>query len=990
MLPVLLLATPQLISAQDALPEPAVSRDYLVENWLADEGLPHDTICSITQDKQGYLWLCTPPYGLVRFDGERFETFGQEVSPSLTRGEVWQLLSDRKSGLWMTTRRFGLLRFSNGVVDSYGWPLLTMPVALDSIAQDKDGIIWAVTDKGKFGKLVGEKLVTVGDLSEFTKGPMLFTLKTGKSGEIWFHKQDTYGQIVAGVVTNVVRIPGSVINLTPSKDGGMWLSTGKDLRHLLRGQTNTEPIPVPLPFATNDAYNVTTIYEDRTGTLWIGTLRQGLLRWVNGQLQQIEGVHHIIQAIGEDSEGNLWVGTSGGGLFKVRPRIFRVTGVREGLPEVMVASVGENWIVPRVGGPQKILWDGSLEKLPKFSEGVISVLPDSSGGVWFGTTDSRVIHFTKDGQRSALRTSLMSNRQTRVLHCDRKGNLWIASWPVGLSVLPADNPQRFQEFATQKFNGAAITAIAENKAGVVWIGTSLGEIHRWDGHDWVTYSSTNGLPGSPIGALLFSQDDTLWVGTLGGGLGCLSNGQFKFTSQATGLPYNVISQLIEDDYGWLWVGSARGIFRLRMAELIVYMTGHIKSVTAVQFGRGDGLEHIQCSDGYQPSVWKTATGELRFATSRGVVTVNPAKLPVNPQPPPLVLEQVLVDGIAATNFLKLQLPHNHQRIQFRFTALSFTSPEKVHCRWKLSGFEESWNEDGQDRVAVYPRLSPGHYQFRFTACNNDGVWNENPIVLDFEVNPAFWQTTWFRVCAGILLVGLILTSARAIEMVRIRQKIKRMEAAHALDRERIRIARDLHDDLGARLTQMAFATDIAAAELGDPVATKAQLREVSEQARSATRSLDETVWMVDPRKDSLPQLVGYCSHYADDFFRRTPISCRQQICLSPPDYPLDGELRHQLFSAIKEAFTNVLKHSGATEVWLRIAVRGRRLCILIRDNGSGFSPVAESSRHGVENMRARLEAVNGGCILRSKLGRGTRIFLWVLLPSDAKAPTTKR
>jgi signal transduction histidine kinase len=206
----------------------------------------------------------------------------------------------------------------------------------------------------------------------------------------------------------------------------------------------------------------------------------------------------------------------------------------------------------------------------------------------------------------------------------------------------------------------------------------------------------------------------------------------------------------------------------------------------------------------------------------------------------------------------------------------------------------------------------------------------------------------------------------------------RLKQAHALERERVRIARDLHDDLGARLTQMAFATDIAAMNLTDPVATHSQLRDVSEQARQATRALDETVWMVDPRKDSLPQLVGYCSQYATNFFHRTPIGCRQQICSQPPDYPLGGELRHHLFAAYKEALNNVLKHSGASEVMVRISVRGRKLLILIRDNGRGFTPEqADGSRNGLKNMNSRLEAIGGSCVLRSKPGRGTRVLLRV-------------
>jgi signal transduction histidine kinase len=180
---------------------------------------------------------------------------------------------------------------------------------------------------------------------------------------------------------------------------------------------------------------------------------------------------------------------------------------------------------------------------------------------------------------------------------------------------------------------------------------------------------------------------------------------------------------------------------------------------------------------------------------------------------------------------------------------------------------------------------------------------------------------------------------------------------------------------------MAFATDIAAMNLTDPIATHAQLRDVSEQARQATRSLDETVWMVDPSKDSLPQLAGYCSQYAYNFFQRTPISCRQYICARLPNYPLDGELRHHLFAAYKEVLNNALKHSNANEVIVRISVHEKTLYILIRDNGKGFTPAqGEGSRNGLKNMNSRLAAIGGSCVLRSKPGRGTRVLLRINFP----------
>ena len=960
------------LGAQVLLPEIPVSHDYLVENWQIEQGLPRNTISSVVQDQLGYLWLGTP-YGLVRFDGERFETWGQNVSPQLANGGVKQLLADTNATLWVVSDRFGLLRLAGGGLQRFGMDSLPLGVPVDSVARDKHGIQWVIMSDGKLLKLVGDKFVPVDDLSRFAKGPTPFTLITDIHGGMCFQKQNSYGWIENGVVTNETRLSRSVIRLAPARDGGMWLSTGKELRHIFPGQTNLVTVKLPPEF---NRYSVGTLYEDRAGTLWVGTAQSGLLRLVKGQLQRIEGVHNAVLSIVEDREGNLWIGTDGGGLFKLRPRGFNL------IPEENVVSVSEDWVAKSGDKPRKLRTGGRLETVEDKPSAIVSALTDAAGGVWFGTTYNWIFYLSKDGLQSSIRLLLSPtpNRQLRVLHLDRQGNLWVGGNPDGLFFLPVGKTNEFVNLSPQKFD-KPVTAIAESKQGEVWVGTRLGEVHRWNGHDFVSYGVTNGLEGSPIGALTFSRDGRLWVGTLGDGLGCWWDGKFKFVTLADGLPDNVISQLIEDDAGWFWVGSSRGIFRVCMSELVEFMAGRGKEVAAVLFGRSEGLENIQCSAGYQPSVWKTAAGELRFATSKGVVTVNPALLPVNLLPPPLVLEQVLVDGVAMTNSAELQLPHDYKQIHFSYAALSLTAPDRVRYRRQLTGFDTGWVEDGRERMSTYPRLPPGRYEFRFTACNNDGLWNEKPVRLAFVVKPAFWQTAWFRAVALLAFAGVVAAVARSISTLRLRRQLQRLEQERVITRERARIARDLHDDLGARLTQMAFLADLTAVEPTASGEVQTQLREFSKQARQATSSLDETVWMVNPEKDSLPHLIEYLRHYADEFFRRTRIRCWLRICINPPECSLSGEVRQQIFFAVKEALTNVLKHSGATEVSIHINVRRPLLRIVITDNGRGFSAATlEKPRHGLANLEHRLREIGGRCVVRPALGGGTRVAMRVRLP----------
>jgi signal transduction histidine kinase len=399
------------------------------------------------------------------------------------------------------------------------------------------------------------------------------------------------------------------------------------------------------------------------------------------------------------------------------------------------------------------------------------------------------------------------------------------------------------------------------------------------------------------------------------------------------------------------------------------------------------LVNVQCTVGSQPSVWRTLAGELRFATSRGVVSFNPAALPMNFRPPPLVLENVLVDGVPLRMRDEIRLPHNFKKLEFNYTALSFVAPEKLSFLRRLLGFDEEWIEDGPARTAAYPRLPPGPYAFEFTACNNDEVWNDEVLRLHFEVVPAYWQTAWFRVVMLAAFAGLVGGSVLAGARMRLRRKLARLEQVNALERERARISRDLHDDLGARLTQMTLLTDLAAEDPATSAEVKSQIREVAVQARSAVQSLDETVWMINPQKDSLVHVVAYIAQYAEQFFRSTPVNCRMQICRDLPECIMPGTLRRDILMLVKESFNNVQKHSGAGEVRLRIAVRAGTLRISIRDNGRGFpSGDAKAQRHGLTSMRQRAEAAGIRMAIHSRTGMGTLVALRLRLGSLEARP----
>ncbi len=973
------IAPPAQADAPDsAAPSATDTGEYLIQNWQTEEGLPRNTITALAQDRQGYLWLGTPN-GLIRFDGVRFVALEGQVSAALAQGAVQSLLCDDAGVLWIATRRAGLLRYQDGAVLA-GPPMKPGgPAAIDSIAQDGRGKIWATEGNGRLDQVATNTFLPAAQLGKIAHGPMLFRLKTDMTGQLWFFKQNTFGQLQNGQPTNIVAYPDSVILLAPGAGGGLWISTGRDLRYWTNGAAITIAATLPEKFGI---YGVTALYEDRAGTLWVGSAGHGLFRFRHGKLEPVGNIDQKISEILEDAEGNLWVATDGAGLFKLRPRVFDILGKNRGLPRDSVFSVCEDWVAPNGTGGGKILPAGRVEMFPELERvGILSVLEDGVGGVWLGTSSGRLLHQTGDGQLLPEVALESNSQQLRVLYRDQKGDLWIGCFSHGLFRLAAGEPRRLQNFSSAGFANDSVTAIAEDGHGVVWIGTSQGEVWSFADGKFLRLGRTEGLPGFSIGALLAAPDGALWVGTLGGGLGQLQNGKARFLRSETGLADNVITQLIKDRDGNLWIGSSRGLARTRENELLAVLDGRKSEAVIVRYGRAEGLANIQCAAEHQPSVWLTRAGQLRFATSRGVVSFDPEAMPLNLRPPPIALENIFVDGVEITNRANVRLDYDYKKIEFQYAAMSFVAPQNVRFKRRLLGWDEDWQAADTQRKALYPRLPPGRYTFEFKACNNDGVWCALPVQLAFEVVPAFWQTTWFRVASGVGFTLLIAGLVRYALAAKMRRKLLRLEQANLLERERTRISRDLHDDLGARLTQMAFLTDLAADESGAFPSMKSMLRDVSSQARSAVQSLDETVWMINPQKDTLPHLIDYLATYAEQFFLATAIACRQEIGRRPAEIPLPGKLRRDIFLLVKEALNNVLKHSGASEVWLRIAVRGPVLRIVIEDNGRGFALAdANPQRNGLENMRQRAETAGIRFRLRSAPGHGTRLVFRTGIP----------
>lgn len=958
---------------------------YWARTWQTDDGLPRNTITAIAQTPDGYLWLGTP-FGMTRFDGVTFTRMEGDFHPSFTRARSRVLYTDMQGRLWIGTGTAGIIRHDGGaftVIDSQnGLPHPTVT----AICEDMRGTVWIGFQNGQLAWVDTEDQVHPVASFQDERSDGAVQLVRDVQGTLWFAQGNAYGQLVEGATTNVTTTSQNPsVVLCASRDGGMWLITGTTLQKIPPPESRQTVLTLPSPLKPNQ---VPVLFEDREGNLWIGSQREGVFRYSGRNfIREFDSSHRIL-AIFEDTESNLWIGTEGGGLSRLQPRIFHSLSVREGLPQAVIRSVcesanGDIWFSGQ--GPMLMKWNpaSGLETIPGFTNiGTTSVLPKPDGGVWVGTVDWGFFTVTDNQPQRVSEGAVFRSRQIRSMHRDARGQLWLGCLPDGLSRLANGRLGSPQEFFNQGLPKDAIWSLADDPHSNLWLGTISGELYRYDGTNFVRYGTAEGLPGASIGALHFTPEGDLWIGTLGGGLGRMRQGRFVFADVRHGLADDVVSGIVADQLGWFWLSSDHGIIRVRKQDLDEFADGKRARFDSIRYGKDDGLANVECIGGYQPSAWQTRSGNIWFATSKGAVWVNPASIPSDPPPPIAVLEKVLLDDQEITNRHDLKFAYGYGKLDFHFTAPSFTAPEQVQFRHQLVGLDQVWIEDGTTRSASYPRLSPGHYEFRFTSRNREGTWSPRVVSLPFEVTPAYWQTTWFRTAALTFFGSLIAIAVRYRYVQKMRRKVRELEQARAVEQERMRIARDIHDDLGARLTQMAFLSDMVAGEIGEDGKAGERLAKLADSSREAIRSLDEIVWAVNPRKDSLPNFVDYLSHHANEFFRASPTRFRQDLPMIIPDVPLPTDLRHHLFLACKEALTNASKHAEATEVQLRLSVTGADLEIIIEDNGRGFQPDSASANgNGLANQNTRLAAIGGQCNVDSQPGKGTRVRLNVKLPS---------
>ncbi len=1004
---------------------------YRFDHWTADDGLPQNSVYGIVQTRDGYLWLATVD-GLARFDGVRFTIFNKSNSPGIVNNRFVSLFETAGGDLWAGTEESGVVRFSGGRFEHFdagaGIPRGVYLIVADA---DDDGAIFLdnthqmirfrdrkfspfearsnFSPPARAARSSSVKIICRSSNSEnkffsecFINGGWInFSLADGSSKEkflsaaqavnsdgspqvkfvsaaqeangiVWLITAD--GRVaraengrITGIFDERDGLPKSPLYfmtgwqlgfVAKDADGSLWLVDLPSMRRELL--LKKAAVPPPL-----ERTEIISTYQDGEGNLWFGTLRDGLFRarkQIITAYSEADGISvKNIYPIYEDHAGTIWIGTTSG-LFKYENGTFALI---ESTKDFHISAIGED------------------------AAGRILV---SGGGTLYIQENNQFVPFE--------RGKILDVGFIYAIHADRENALWIGG---------GNGLRRFKDGVLTSFTtadglaGNDVKVIIEARAGGLWIGTYDGLSHYKDGK-FTSWREADGLPSRTARSLYEDADGTLWIGSYDGGLARFKDGKFTRYNTKTGLPNDGAFQILEDDNRHFWISSNRGIYSVAKDKLNEFADGRRQNVTAVAYGKSDGMLNAECNGGRSPAGIRARDGRLWFPTQDGVAVINPQNIKTNSQPPPVVIETVRIDNElseppaiaggstvaenppATAGGSDITINSNQQNFEISYTALSFINSENLRFKYRLEGLDDEWIDAGTRRLAYFSHVPPGEFTFRVIAANSNNVWNEQGATLKIVVLPPFYRTWWFAMLTvfGIGAVVYLLVRRRfnQLEKERLAQADFSRRLINAHETERRRVAGELHDSIGQSLAMIKNSAVFGGKTVSSVADAKEHLAEISGASAQAISEVREIAYNLRPfmlDRLGLTKAIGSLLNKIAD---NSALKINSEIENIDEVFEREGEL--SIYRIIQECLNNVMKHSEASEVKVKITKSERGVLIKISDNGKGFDIKKRQNKKdgregfGLFGMTERVRILGGTFEANSAIGEGTtvKVEIW--------------
>lgn len=986
------------------------------EHLGIEDGLSQTTVYAIAKDTLGFMWFATEE-GLNRYDGREFRVYRNRSgdSTSISLSAVISLLVDSRGRLWAGTgdgvdlydARTGQFEWFGSADEG------TRGKIIYGMEETADGTIWAAsigagllaidpetrkvvsyradeTSTASLASDVAASVVTCDGTNLWvgTRGELTY-VQTAPGGRIRSVRRsgrpdvgivyDTYCETESTVLfassTGLFRadtslsqveaiplLPGptrdvSLFRVVGDGEGGFWVATyGAGLIHLGPGGDVTRLSVAHMGEGGVPDDRIHALFRDDVNTIWVGTASAGVSRWnplrrrfahvkpdpTREDALQSPNVWGIADAV----DGGLWIGTTSGLFLMDESGSFRRFGERDGLLYEQVHTFAFD--------AEKTMWVGTY--------GGVCYLPEGT------------FRFSCVDQRSLPSMFIMD------LQFDSDGDLWLATrsglghYRPATGEFEAFNPV---ENDSTSISSGDVRSVIEDADGDLWLGTVNGVNHmeRATGR-FTRYlhdpADTSSLSNPVTGAMLWDSRGYLWVGTMGG-ISILdpATRTFRRLTEDDGLANDVIYGLLEDDAGRVWACSNRGLSRVSLTSGDVWGPVRIRN-----YSPDDGLQSYEFN---LHATHRMSDGRMIFGGVNGFNVFHPDSIVDNSVAPAVALTGLTVRGRPyhrpPSSLPELRLAHDESFFTLSFAALDFVSPSQNRYAYRLEGLDDDWIDAGTRPVATYTSVPPGRYTFRARGSNGDGIWNEAGIALPIIVTPPFWQTWWFR----ILMLGLLAGVLTLAYNLRIRRLLE-------VERMRLRIAGDLHDDVGASLGSIILLSDMVRRSTQLAPNDQRRLERIGQIARDMSADLREIVWIVHPGREEMGDLVARLQHVCTTLLDGISHSFEASGRLT--SYRLDMSFRRNVLLMFKEILHNVRKHAGASRVDVHVGERAGRLTIVVEDDGTGFDPGASGNGHGLENLRSRSDQMGGEVWLDAAPGRGTRVTVTVPIRAEriAAAP----
>ena len=909
----------------------------------------NNTITSIAEDKNGNVWIGTWGNGLYRFDKKTktFEHFYYQSNDpgSLSYNRIIKILIDKKSAIWVGTFGGGLNRIikvqNKRRTSDYSYKFIHYKAGdknysisnndIISIYEDSNSDLWIGTFNGGLNKLSNSQKFVAVDEAKF----------------IQYYSNDSPIKISYKTIMSIVE----------GSEGDIWLGTLGD--GLIKFNSVSNSVlnfkHNPLDENTIPDNDVIALEKDKSGILWLGTsLGRGITQLQINRKKFNHVTHYpgvsnslsdnVVWSITEDKDGYIWLGTYRGGLNKYDKGKNKVVTYKHNPNDPN--SIPDNHIRSLAVDNYNNLWVGCFE-------GGLSMYNRKTGDF---------VNFKELG----LNEDALGSEQILDIYIENDSVFWVATYGGGLTklIFGEKNAVRYKRFINDPDNKSSLSdnrvyTILETKPDVLWIGTFGGGLNKFDKktEKFTNYKFVSNDPYSisdnRVICVFEDSEGILWIGTFGGGLNKYSEelNHFVRYGEKEGLTSYIVYGIVEDRHKNLWMSTNNGIFKFTRDDHLF-----------TQYDLSDGIQSLEFSGG---AYYKTRDGEIYFGGINGINSFYPDSINFVSYIPNIVISSIKVlNTIWRGERNEIVLSHTENFFSFEFASLDYSNPEDCRYAYMLEGFDDDWRYiNSKQRIAMYTNIAPGDYIFRVIGSNSDGLWNYEGTSIKLTILPPFWQTWWFIVGS----IFIILTAIYLISTVRIRNLL-------SIEKLKTKLAADLHDNIGSGLTEISILSELTSREMNNGFGNSTQnLKSISETSRKLVDNMSDIVWVVNPKKDSLHDLILRLKDSYSEVLTYMGISLKTTNLDKLENVKLPMEYRQNLYLIFKEGINNSLKHSKCKKIFLNVNIRGEILEMVLRDNGIGINGSGKIG-NGLRNMEERARIIGGKLKWKSAPNDGTTII----------------